>query len=164
MGTFGLMPRCECGKSYTQHLKGRGCEHYKARKGLAQTSESQDADQEILNDMRTAHKALQHELYGGATCEAARKVKGVPLLKHMCQGNLVLDHVELKATRALKFAMTNTQILCEVANGMKGSKRTDFRTAEIKTALAERWPDGWPLDQYAEDRPELLRIDREGEL
>lgn len=135
--SFGLMPKCECGKNHTAHLKGRACDHYKPRKGLAQTSEKQDADQEVLNDMRKAHLNLQHELYGNTRCEADGK------LKHQCFGQLVLDHVELKATRAMKFSMANTQILCEVANGMKGSKRTDYKTDRIKRALAERWPNGW---------------------
>src|SRR5689334_19461963 len=105
MNPFGLMPRCECGKSHTAHLKGRGCEEgYRARNGLANVSDKQEEDQEILNDMRKAHLALQHELYGETRCEAHGQ------LKHMCLGQLVLDHVELKATRALKFSMANTQI------------------------------------------------------
>ena len=133
---FGLKPRCECGKSFKHHLTGKACEEYTPRQGMAQVSTKQGQDQEILNRMRQEHLAILHELFGTEECAAKGK------LKHMCFGQLVLDHVNLKATRSLKFDMKNTQILCEVANGMKGSKRTDYRSPEIKKALEDRYPTG----------------------
>lgn len=101
-------------------------------KGIRKVSKKQARINRQLSKLKEILLNKQHELYGYTCCEVAhadlKQAKA-------CMGALVLDHVLLRGKNVLNLA--EMQILCEVHNGLKGSKRTDYRPAKMKDALAQ---------------------------
>jgi len=103
------------------------------RKGLKPRSEKQAVRTEDLKDKLETLLQKQMELYGTTRCEA-----GFAGWNGKCPPGspLVVDHVN---TRNIKDPdrLENLQVVCWAHNGVKGSKRLNFRPQIMIDALKE---------------------------
>ena len=110
----------------------KNAKKWPSRSKLRQVSPKQRKRTEDLKDKLEVLLAKQHEIYGTERCEM-----GFALGEKCPEDSpFVVDHVGTRnQSDADRFG--NLQVLCIFHNGIKGSKRIDFRPHRMKLELEE---------------------------